>query len=147
MLSSLELAPEVGDPSTQTRQMPTVTDIVHRVADRFHTFADLKGIQLQVDVQELDEHFRDSEQLVDALSILMDNALRFSPPGGPVTVTVATAGETASLAVSDVGRGVHGRSIDTRRGRRNPATLPGWVRTPLAGRCYVALRTSSRSSR
>src|SRR4051794_1265563 len=63
VLSSLELAPEVGDPSTQTRQQPSVTDIVHRVADRFRTFADLKGIQLQIDVQELDEHFRDSEQL------------------------------------------------------------------------------------
>jgi|SRR5438270_670631 len=88
VLSSLELAPEVGDPSTQTRQMPTVTDIVHRVADRFHTFADLKGIQLQVDVQELDEHFRDSEQLVDALSILMDNALHYVPPGGQVVIGV-----------------------------------------------------------
>ena len=88
VLSSLELAPEVGDPSTQTRQLPTVTDIVHRVAERFHTFADLKGIQLQVDVQELDEHFRDSEQLVDALSILMDNALHYVPPGGQVVIGV-----------------------------------------------------------
>lgn len=88
VLSSLELAPEVGDPSTQTRQLPTVTDLVHRVADRFRTFADLKGIHLQVDVQELDEHFRDSEQLVDALSILMDNALHYVPPGGQVVIGV-----------------------------------------------------------
>jgi hypothetical protein len=88
VLSSLELAPEVGDPSTQTRQVPTVTDLVHRVADRFRTFADLKGIQLQIDVQELDEHFRDSEQLVDALSILMDNALHYVPPGGQVVIGV-----------------------------------------------------------
>jgi len=88
VLSSLELAPEVGDPSTQTRQQPSVTDIVHRVADRFRTFADLKGIQLQIDVQELDEHFRDSEQLVDALSILMDNALHYVPPGGQVVIGV-----------------------------------------------------------
>ncbi|HEY2324157.1 MAG TPA: HAMP domain-containing sensor histidine kinase [Thermoanaerobaculia bacterium] len=88
VLSSLELAPEVGDPSTQTRQMPTVTDLVHRVADRFRTFADLKGIQLQIDVQELDEHFRDSEQLVDALSILMDNALHYVPAGGQVVIGV-----------------------------------------------------------
>ncbi|HEV8431870.1 MAG TPA: HAMP domain-containing sensor histidine kinase [Thermoanaerobaculia bacterium] len=88
VLSSLELAPEVGDPSTQTRQLPTVTDLVHRVADRFRTFADLKGIQLQIDVQELDEHFRDCEQLVDALSILMDNALHYVPAGGQVVIGV-----------------------------------------------------------
>jgi signal transduction histidine kinase len=88
VLSSLELAPEVGDPSSQTRQQPTVTDLVHRTAERFHTFADLKGIQLQVDVQELDEHFRDSEQLLDALGILMDNALHYVPPGGQVVIGV-----------------------------------------------------------
>jgi hypothetical protein len=88
VLSSLELAPEVGDPSSQTQQVPTVTDLVHRVAERFRTFADLKGIQLQVDFQELDEHFRDSEQLVDALSILMDNALHYVPPGGQVVIGV-----------------------------------------------------------
>lgn len=88
VLSSLELAPEVGDPQPAERKTPTVTDIVHRVAERFGTFADLKGIQLTVDVQELEERFRDSEQLRDALSILMDNALHYVPAGGQVVIGV-----------------------------------------------------------
>jgi len=45
-------------------------------------------VQLQIDVQELDERFRDSEQLVDALSILMDNALHYVPAGGQVVIGV-----------------------------------------------------------
>jgi hypothetical protein len=88
VLSSLELAPEVGDPQSDSRKPPTVTDVVHRVAERFHTFADLKGIQLTVDVQELEERFRDYDQLRDALSILMDNALHYVPAGGQVVIGV-----------------------------------------------------------
>jgi hypothetical protein len=88
VLSSLELAPEVGDPQQDSRKAPTVTDVVHSVADRFRTFGDLKGIQMTVDVQELEERFRDSEQLRDALSILMDNALHYVPAGGQVVIGV-----------------------------------------------------------
>jgi signal transduction histidine kinase len=88
VLSSLELAPEVGDPQQDSRKAPTVTDVVHSVADRFRTFGDLKGVQMTVDVQELEERFRDSEQLRDALSILMDNALHYVPAGGQVVIGV-----------------------------------------------------------
>jgi|GEM_PF-446135 len=87
VLSSLELAPEVEEPM-HGRAIPTVTDIVHQVADRFRPFADLKGIQLQIDAQELEERFRDSEQLADALGIMMDNSLHYVPPGGQVVVGV-----------------------------------------------------------
>jgi hypothetical protein len=87
VLSSLELAPEVEEPMNG-RTIPTVTDVVHQVAERFRPFADLKGIQLQIDAQELEERFRDSEQLADALGIMMDNSLHYVPPGGQVVVGV-----------------------------------------------------------
>jgi len=88
ILSSLELAPGVDDPNPAKRQVPTVTDVVHHVANNFRPFADLKGIQLQVDVQELDERFRDVEHLTDALNVLMDNALHYVPAGGQVVIGV-----------------------------------------------------------
>ena len=86
VLSSLEMAPEVGE--AVSRSVPTVTDVAHRIAERFRPFADLKGIQLQVDVQELKETFRDSDQLAEALGILMDNALHYVPAGGQVVIGV-----------------------------------------------------------
>jgi hypothetical protein len=88
ILSSLELAPGVDDPNPARRPIPTVTDVVHSVAHRFRPFAALKGIQLQVDVQELDERFREHEHLADALGVLMDNALHYVPPGGQVVIGV-----------------------------------------------------------
>jgi hypothetical protein len=87
ILSSLEMAPEVEEPAPGMRQ-PTVTEAVRRVADHFVPFADLKNVQLQVDMPELEERFVDHEQLSDALSILMDNALHYVPAGGQVVLGV-----------------------------------------------------------
>ena len=86
ILSSLELAPGVEEPAA--RPVPTVTDIVRRVADRFVPYADLKNINLQVDAQELNERFADHDQLTDALGIMMDNAVHYVPAGGQVVVGV-----------------------------------------------------------
>jgi signal transduction histidine kinase len=87
ILSSLEMAPEVEEPPPAAR-LPRVVDIIHSVANRFGPFADLKNIQLQVDVPELDERFRNHEQLVDVLGVLMDNSLHYVSPGGQVVVGV-----------------------------------------------------------
>ncbi|HVR38805.1 MAG TPA: HAMP domain-containing sensor histidine kinase [Thermoanaerobaculia bacterium] len=88
ILSSLELAPEVEEIALGARPVPNVTDVVRRVADRFRAFADLKGIELQVDAQDLEERFSDHEQLADALAILMDNAFHYVPGGGQVVLGV-----------------------------------------------------------
>jgi signal transduction histidine kinase len=87
ILSSLEMAPEVEEPAPETR-VPKVVDVVHRVAQRFQQFAELKGIQLQVDVPDLEERFRNHDQLADALGILMDNSLHYVPAGGQVVMGV-----------------------------------------------------------
>ena len=88
VLSSLELAPEVEEPAFSARPVPTVTEVVRRVADRFRAYADLKGIMLQVDVQDLEERFADHEQLTESLAILMENALHYVPGAGQVVIGV-----------------------------------------------------------
>ncbi len=87
ILSSLEMAPEVEEPAPAAR-IPKVVDLIHAVANRFGPFADLKSIQLQLDVPELEERFKNHDQLVDALSTLMDNSLHYVPPGGQVVIGV-----------------------------------------------------------
>ena len=86
ILSSLELAPGVEE--NAARPVPTVTEIVRRVADRFVPQADLRNVNLQVDAQELNERFADHDQLTDSLGIFMDNALHYVPPGGQVVIGV-----------------------------------------------------------
>ena len=87
VLGSLEMSPQ-SEVQQATRPAPTVTEVVSRVAERFTPFAGLKGVQLQVDAQELAERFRDHEQLADALGVLMDNALHYVPAGGQVVAGV-----------------------------------------------------------
>ncbi len=86
ILSSLELAPDVEESAPSARPVPTVTEIVHRVAERFRAHGDLKGIRLDVDAPELEERFTDHEQLADSLAILMENALHYVPAGGQVVI-------------------------------------------------------------
>lgn len=87
ILSSLEMAPEVKEPAPAAR-LPRVVDIIHSVAERFGPFADLKNVQLQRDLPELEERFRNHDQLASALGILMDNSLHYVPPGGQVVMGV-----------------------------------------------------------
>lgn len=86
ILSSLEMAPEVKD--EPARRPPKVTEVIQSVADRFRSFAELKGITLQVDTPELEERFAAADGLREALGVLMDNSLHYVPPGGQVVVGV-----------------------------------------------------------
>ncbi|HEX7707104.1 MAG TPA: ATP-binding protein [Thermoanaerobaculia bacterium] len=88
VLSSLELAPEIEESAQVARPVPTVTEVVRRVAERFRAHADLKGIRLDVDVQDLEERFADHEHLTEALAILMENALHYVPVSGQVVTGV-----------------------------------------------------------
>jgi hypothetical protein len=86
IISSLEMAPEVKD--EPDKPSPKVTDIIRSVADHFASFAELKGIRLQVDIPELQERFKNAEGLRDVLGALMDNSMHYVPPGGQVVIGV-----------------------------------------------------------
>jgi signal transduction histidine kinase len=48
----------------------------------------------------------DADLLAQALSNLLDNALKFTPPGGEVAVEVVAAGGAVRVAVSNSGEGI-----------------------------------------
>jgi signal transduction histidine kinase len=87
ILSSLEMAPEVEEPLPATRDKK-VTEVVRDVVERVRSFAELKGIDVQIDVPDIEERFRSHEQLAEALGILMDNSLHYVPAGGQVVAGV-----------------------------------------------------------
>lgn len=87
ILASLELAPGIAA-APAAKPIPRAVDVVRRVAERFTAAAALKGVQLQIDVQELDERFAHHEQLADALAILVENALHYVSAAGMVVIGV-----------------------------------------------------------
>jgi signal transduction histidine kinase len=64
--------------------------------------------RFDVDVEPADLTVRaDREKLGQVLSNLLDNAVRYSPEGGIITVAARTRGTTAEITVSDEGMGIN----------------------------------------
>lgn len=50
--------------------------------------------------------FASADRLTQALENLIDNAVSFSPPGAPITVSLTAAGESARITIGDRGPGI-----------------------------------------
>ena len=80
-----------------------------QTADRFGAVAETRGQHLEVlaGVPEADAIVTAQPEWLDRLvGILLDNALKYSPQGGTVTVGVAVEGRRVRLTVDDSGPGI-----------------------------------------
>jgi PAS domain S-box-containing protein len=73
--------------------------------------ADLAGVPLELDVPTI-RMSADADRLVQALTNLIGNAVKFSPAGSPVLITASTNGKTVTFDVADRGRGIPSDKID-----------------------------------
>ncbi|MGU7811963.1 hybrid sensor histidine kinase/response regulator [Burkholderia sp. AW49-1] len=106
-------------------------DVVRLFADAtgaFQTAASSAGIALEFDcAAPACVVSGDAERLRQMLSNLVANALKFTPAGGTVTVTLSRDAARATLAVSDTGQGIAPEFIPYvfdmfRRGDESPAS-------------------------
>jgi two-component system phosphate regulon sensor histidine kinase PhoR len=66
-----------------------------------------KMVDWQMDIQEdLPKITTDPDRLSQAFSNLVDNALKFTPPGGKVSLNVKADSTSVQLQVSDTGPGI-----------------------------------------
>jgi two-component system, OmpR family, sensor histidine kinase TctE len=79
--------------------------IVEEVVAKFFDRALASNIDLGADVQSVSMR-ADSSLLDDLLSNLVDNALKYTPPGGSVTVSAGERHGRAFIAVEDTGPGI-----------------------------------------
>jgi two-component system, OmpR family, sensor histidine kinase CiaH len=68
--------------------------------------AEERGVRLCVEAPEETRVLGDAGRLRQVLLILLDNALKYTPDGGGITVRVARAGGQARLEVRDTGPGI-----------------------------------------
>ncbi len=80
-------------------------DLVEEVAERFVPAADRKGIRLTVRAEDV-VVIADRERLLQALTNLVDNALKVTPEGGTVWLGVETRVGEVLFVVEDTGPGI-----------------------------------------
>jgi PAS domain S-box-containing protein len=78
--------------------LATAVGVVERLATE-------GGLEIAVDAEAL-EVLADPDRAVQALTNLLGNAVKFSPPGGTIHVAARRRGHEAELSVRDEGRGI-----------------------------------------
>jgi len=80
--------------------------IARDVCELYHAAADERGITLECDAPIGALVIGDRELLAQALTNLLDNAVKYTPDGGRIEVRVATAPHAHTLRVADSGPGI-----------------------------------------
>lgn len=81
-------------------------DLAEEAVDLFEPLAEERGIRLAADVTSVPPIHADRDLCAEALSNLIDNALKFTPEGGTVRVVVGQRNGASLLAVEDSGPGI-----------------------------------------
>ncbi len=80
--------------------------LVTEIGEQIEPVADARGVQLVVPPPSPATVLGDGLWIERLLLILLDNAIKFSKPGGRVSLTVSAAGDTVTLRVTDSGAGI-----------------------------------------
>lgn len=88
-----------------------VEPLIQEIVDQLTLLADDRRITLSFESEPVPPVLGDAQWLKQALINLLDNALRYTPSGGAVTVRLQTAGQEVAIAVEDTGHGIEQEHI------------------------------------
>jgi signal transduction histidine kinase/CheY-like chemotaxis protein len=84
-----------------------LVSLIEVVIDSFRVLADVKRIRVEVELDPtVPPTSGDPERLRQIFFNLLSNALKFTPPGGNVSIKLARLGSDTMISVSDTGQGI-----------------------------------------
>ncbi|WP_017307083.1 response regulator [Spirulina subsalsa] len=86
-------------------------EFVEQIVDTFRPYCQKKGIQLNIKLESCRAIYLDSEKFDKVLYNLLSNAMKFTDPGGKITVSLKLAGDHVTLQVTDTGIGIAASQI------------------------------------
>jgi signal transduction histidine kinase len=119
---------EMEDHARRSRFAPVgLGRLVEDACDLYRPSAEDRGIVLVYDVAEVPMVEGDASLLIEAVANLIDNAMKFGPAGGTVSVTLRPEGDGATITVADDGPGISHdeRTLVTQRFYRGRHDLEG----------------------
>lgn len=136
------------------REPVCLAGLAQALAETCQAQAQDQGVTLAVDAPAAARVRGDERWLYQLAGNLLDNALKFTPAGGRVLVTVRTEGDLARLTVRDTGPGIPAESLDriferfyqadpSRTRGRNPGSglglaIAAWIAEAHGGRIAAA---------
>lgn len=85
----------------------SLTEIVDNIVTLFAQPCQEKGVALRTEIADgLPEIQASGDRLTQLVLILLDNALKFTPPGGIITLSVSTSHKGLALRIADTGTGI-----------------------------------------
>ncbi len=93
---------------TLRRELVDVAELARAVGETYEGLAAARGVELElaIDPAPLPPLGLDTAMITRALGNLLDNALKYAPAPGPVTLRVRRAGSLLNLEVADRGPGI-----------------------------------------
>lgn len=83
-----------------------LTDFVEQIVAAFHPYCEKKQLHLETQLAPCPLLYLDLEKFDKVLYNLLSNAMKFTEPGGTITVEVKAIGNYVRLQVSDTGLGI-----------------------------------------
>lgn len=84
-----------------------VSELVNDISNKYHLAAEEKGIVLRTELfKETQPVFADLSLIERVVQNLIDNALKFTPPGGSILIQTSKGRKGMEVIVRDTGRGI-----------------------------------------
>jgi two-component system, OmpR family, sensor kinase len=88
-----------------------ISALLHSVAERFAPQARAAGVTIRVSAAALPPLTGDGDRLAQVFTNLVDNALKFTPSGGRITLQAAQTGSEVQIDVTDTGTGIPAEAL------------------------------------
>jgi signal transduction histidine kinase len=86
--------------------MVQLPDLLREVQELYHPIAEDKGVSLCLDLGDAGAVSGDRDLLLEAIANLVDNAIKFTPAGGSVTLRLVQQAAGPAVQVEDTGPGI-----------------------------------------
>ena len=108
----LELSSLQANPAAFETEEVELTEILYELHGRMQPLAKKKGLNLVLDAEEdLPMVITNEDRLQQILTIFLDNAVKFTPVGGTVTLAAVQEGRYVRLSVRDTGAGMDAYTV------------------------------------
>ena len=108
----LELSSLQANPAAFETEEVELTEILYELHGRMQPLTKKKGLNLVLDAEEdLPTVITNEDRLQQILTVFLDNAVKFTPEGGTVTLAAAREGRYVRLSVRDTGAGMDAYTV------------------------------------